>query len=331
MRRSLTMFSLLLAAAPCSLARAEDFKPVTQDMLVTPDPSDWLMLNRTYDEQRFSPLDQINASNVAGLQLAFARGLPAGTNETTPIVHDGVMYFVAPGASLQAIDATNGDLIWEYFRTYPKDMAEAIGAANLSRSKSVAIYQDMIYFEAPDGFVVAIDAKTGKLRWETKVQDYHDKSQHTGGLIVADGKVVSNRTCETRAGCFISALDAVTGKEDWRFYNTPADGEPGADTWGGVPTEKRVASLLGAAGLLRPGDETAVLGYLQPEALYAAEAPGLRRRRLPIGARRSLQQLHGFARCRDGRFEVVVPASARRRLGHRPYPRANARAHRRQA
>ena len=249
-RRSTTLAACFLISL--TGARADEFKPVTQDMLAKPDPGDWLMLNRTYDEQRFSPLKQINKSNVAKLQLAFSRGLPAGTNESTPIVHDGVMYLIAPGASIQAINATNGDLIWEYFRNYPKEMADVIGGPNLSRSKSLAIYQDMVYFTAPDGFVVAIDARTGKLRWETRVHDYKEKTQHTGGLIVADGKVISNRTCETRAGCFISALDATTGKEIWKFYNTPAKGEPNGETWGNVKDEMRIASSWGLPGSYDP-------------------------------------------------------------------------------
>jgi alcohol dehydrogenase (cytochrome c) len=253
--RASLLVCLLTGSAPALLPMpglAADYRPVTGQMLEKPDPGDWLMLNRTFDEQRFSPLDQINKSNVANLQLAFSRGLPPGTNESTPIVHDGIMYLIAPGASIQAIDATNGDLVWEYFRDYPKDMTDAIGAPAFSRAKSLAIYEDMIYFTAPDGFVVAIDANTGKLRWETKVQDYKDRTQHTGGLIIADGKVISNRTCETRAGCFISALDAKTGQEAWKFYNTPAEGEPNGETWGKVPTEKRIASSWGLPGSYDP-------------------------------------------------------------------------------
>ncbi len=251
-RISKTLAACILIGVTGSVANADDFKSVTQDMLVKPEASDWLMLNRTYDEQRFSPLKKINKSNVGKLQLAFSRGLPAGTLESTPIVHDGVMYLIAPGASIQAINATNGDIIWEYFRNYPKEMAEAIGGANLSRAKSLAIYQDMVYFTAPDGFVVAIDARSGKLRWETKVHDFKDKTQHTGGLIVADGKVISNRTCETRAGCFISALDANTGREVWKFFNTPAQGEPNGDTWGNVKDEMRIASSWGLPGSYDP-------------------------------------------------------------------------------
>jgi len=90
--------------------------------------------------------------------MAWARGLPAGTQESTPIVYRGVMYLYAPGAGIQAVDATNGDLLWEYRRSYPQGVS---GTA--ARSKSIALYQDMVYFAAPDGFLVALDAATGKL------------------------------------------------------------------------------------------------------------------------------------------------------------------------
>ncbi len=261
----LGLAAILMCAVSIGALQAAEFRPVTDGMLQKPDSGDWLMLNRTYDEQRFSPLDQINKTNVGQMQLAFVRGLPSGTNESTPIVHDGVMFVIAPGASIQAIDATNGDLVWEYFRNYPKEMADSIGGPLLSRSKSLAIYQDMIYFTAPDGFVVAIDAKTGKLRWETKVHDFRDRTQHTGGLIIADGKVISNRTCETRVGCFISALDASTGKESWKFYNTAAEGEPGGDTWGDVPTEKRSASSWGLPGSYDPARKALFWAIANPK------------------------------------------------------------------
>src|SRR5829696_7514285 len=94
------------------------FQPVTDQVLASPDPADWLMVSRTFDEQRFSPLKQINKTNVSQLRLAWARGLPAGVQESTPIVYRGVMYLFAPGATIQAVDAINGDLLWEYARKY---------------------------------------------------------------------------------------------------------------------------------------------------------------------------------------------------------------------
>ena len=144
---------------------------------------------------------------MAQLRMAWSRGLPAGVQESTPIVYRGVMYVMAPGASVQALDATNGDLIWEYRRNYAPGVP-----ATAARSKSLGIYEDMIYFGAPDGFLLALDAHTGKLRWETKV----DNGQITaGGLLVADGKVISNRTCEQgkREFCFIAAHDAEPARK----------------------------------------------------------------------------------------------------------------------
>src|SRR5262245_48570902 len=223
----------LCAFATHAAAQMSEFRPVTDAVLANPDPADWLMISRTYNQHRFSPLNQINKSNVGQLRMAWSRGLPAGTQESTPIVYRGVMYVMAPGASIQALNATNGDLIWEYERKYAQNVV-----TRSARSKSLGIYEDMIYFGAPDGYLIALDAQTGKLRWETKV----DEGQITaGGLLVADGKVISNRTCQQakREFCFIAAHDARTGKEVWKFYVTAAPGEPGGETWGKVAVEER--------------------------------------------------------------------------------------------
>src|SRR5690242_17555001 len=182
-------------------SKITDFKPVTDAILENPDPADWLMVSRTFNQHRFSPLNQINKSNVGQLRMAWTRGLPAGTQESTPIVYRGIMYLNAPGASIQAVDATNGDLIWEYVRDYGK--AKGDKDPLQSRSKSLGIYEDMVYFAAPDGYLIALDAVTGKLRWETKLSD---GGQTAGAIMVADGKVLTNRACEpgNREYCFIS-------------------------------------------------------------------------------------------------------------------------------
>src|SRR3989454_513195 len=226
--------AVLSVFAATTAAQVPDFRPVTDAILANPDPADWLMLNRTFDQQRYSPLNQIDTGNVGQLRMAWSRGLPNGTQESTPIVYRGVMYLNAPGASIQAVDATNGDLIWEYQREYPRAVSPAA-----ARSKSLGIYEDMIYFAAPDGFLLALDAKTGKLRWETKVDD---GGQTAGGLLVADGKVISNRTCEQskRENCFIAAHDARTGREVWKFYTTAAPGQPRGDDWDADHNHERI-------------------------------------------------------------------------------------------
>src|SRR5258708_23520743 len=114
-------------------AQVTDFRPVTDAVLANPDPADWLMLNRTFDQQRYSPLNQIDKSNVGRLRMAWARGLANGTQESTPIVYRGVMYLNAPGATIQAVDATNRDLLLEYQRDYPRTVTPAA-----ARAKSLA-------------------------------------------------------------------------------------------------------------------------------------------------------------------------------------------------
>ena len=248
-----------LGATPMrATAQSEGFVPVTQAMLAHPDPADWLHISRTYDQHRFSTLKQINKGNVAQLRMAWSRGLPVGTQESTPIVYRGVMYVIAPGATVEALDATNGDVLWEYRRDYPAGVQP-----RAARSKNLGIYEDMIYFGAPDGFLVALDAQTGKLRWETKV----DEGQITaGGLLVADGKVISNRTCDQgkRQYCFIAAHDARTGKEAWKFYVTAAPGEPGGDTWGKLPLDQRAAGPWGLPGSYDPVRKIVYWGVANP-------------------------------------------------------------------
>lgn len=250
------LFSVI--ATQAAAQAVTNFQPVTEAVLAAPDAADWLMVSRTFDEHRFSPLDQVNKANVGQLRMAWSRGLPAGTQESTPIVYRGVMYIFAPGASIQAINATNGDLIWEYQRDYPEGVNP-----QAARSKNLGIFEDMIYFAAPDGFLLAIDAKTGKLRWETKV----DHGGHTaGGLLVADGKVITSRTCPSgkREYCFIAAHDAKTGKEAWKFFVTAAPGEPGGDTWGNIPVEKRAAGPWGLPGSYDPKRKVVYWGTANP-------------------------------------------------------------------
>ena len=144
-RRFLLATSAALGAVAFSaisfsaLAQNTPFSPVTEADMLNPDPADWLMLNRTYDEQRFSPLAHLPRDNVGDLRMAWSRGLPRGAQETTPIVHDGVMYLVQPGAGLLAINAANGDQIWEYWRDIPRAAVEFVGEPESARTKSIAI------------------------------------------------------------------------------------------------------------------------------------------------------------------------------------------------
>ncbi|HWP83758.1 MAG TPA: PQQ-binding-like beta-propeller repeat protein, partial [Terriglobia bacterium] len=242
---------LLAAFALPGWTQGNDFAPVTEEMLRNPDPADWLMLSRTYDEQRHSPLDQINRQNVGQLRMVWARGMSAGVQESVPLVYRGVMYVVSPGAYVQALDAASGDLLWEYRRKYADDVtAERQQSA---RAKGLAIFEDMIYYTAPDGYLVAIDARTGKQRWEAEAHDRRSGAQHTSAPIVVEGKVITGRVCaDSREECFIAAHDARTGALAWKFYTTAAPGEPGGDSWGSVPVNERIAGTWGLPGSYDP-------------------------------------------------------------------------------
>jgi len=236
-----------------STSAIENFRPVTDAMLRDPDPEDWLMFSRTYDAKRYSPLDQINRENVGSLTLAWSRGLPAGVTETIPTVYDGVMYLTMPDASIVALDATTGDLIWRH-------RPEIEGRGN-GRSKTMSIYEDMIYFGASDGSIIAIDAVTGQQRWrsETSGRDI------TSGTLVVEGKVLSAGTCRTRTDCVITAHDARTGELAWTFYTTQApDQPPGYDTWAGMPLEDRRASAWGLPGSYDPDTGLIYWGIANP-------------------------------------------------------------------
>ena len=229
--------------------------PVTQQMLENPSPDDWLMFSRTYDAQRFSPLKQITKQNVGQLRMVWTRGIGAGQTETIPIVHNGVMYVVNPGAIVQALDATNGNVLWEYKRPVPANIAAQ------ARTKSLAIYEDIVAYTAPDSFVVGLDARTGELRWQTKV----DSRGNTSGPLIAEGKIISGGACAgNRTNCYISAHDALTGKEVWRFYTTPAPGEPGDESWAGAAVDKRLASTWGLPGAYDPIRKMLYWGVANP-------------------------------------------------------------------
>ena len=218
------------------------FVPVTDAMLRDPDPADWLMVHRTYDFQGFSPLDQINRGNVAQLQLAWMRAMDEGPQEIRPLVYDGVMYIAHPdGDHLQALDATTGDLIWDYERDLPADLRQYAQLGG--RTRHVAIHDRHIYHLTADAHLVALDARTGEQDWESRLADYRDGITHSSGAMVINGMVVSGRTCSPaslEARCFIAAHDAETGAERWRTYTAAGADDPGGETWGDLPTARRV-------------------------------------------------------------------------------------------
>jgi alcohol dehydrogenase (cytochrome c) len=235
-----TIVALLGLGVAAQRGPASGFVPVTDKMIQSPDPADWLMWRRTQNSWGYSPLNQINRTNVRQLALAWSRGLNAGLQEGTPLVYRGVMYFPNPLDVVQAIDAKTGDLKWEYRRKLPDDLTKYFPVPAINRN--LAIFGRYIIDTSADDFAYALEAETGKLAWETKILDYTMGAQQTSGPIIAHGHVVSGRGCEPEGGpeaCIITAHDPETGKELWRTHTIPRPGEPGNETWGNVPYEER--------------------------------------------------------------------------------------------
>ena len=144
-----------------SQAQDRGFRMVTDAMLQDPDPADWLNWRRTLDGWGYSPLDEITTDNVQDLQLVWSWGLAEGSQQTTPLVHDGVMYIANPGSIVQAIDAATGELLWEYRRGEQAEHQNVGGPGPGRMHRNIAIYQDKIYLNTSDAHVVAIDARSG--------------------------------------------------------------------------------------------------------------------------------------------------------------------------
>ena len=263
MIRKMFIILAILAVTIASVALAQ-IKPVvlvTQDMLQNPSPEDWLLYSRTYDAQRFSPLNKITKQNVGQLKQVWSKDMVTGTQESIPLVHDGVMYVMNPGAPgstaggvVWALDATNGKLLWEYRRP-----------GRITNTKAFAMYLDLIFYPASDGTIVALDMRTGQVRWETKA--VNNGGNLSSGFIMAGDKIISGRTCGTpqQQGCYIAAHDAKTGVELWKFYTAAGDEDPEASkSWGGAPVAARSASTWGLTGSYDPVKKIIYWGVANP-------------------------------------------------------------------
>jgi alcohol dehydrogenase (cytochrome c) len=243
MLRALTALVLVwgTTALP-ALAAKREIVPVTDAMLAAPDPDDWLMWRRTADSLGYSPLDSIDRRNVARLAFAWSVELDAApSQEGIPLVYDGVLYFPGPSDVTAAYDAATGEKLWEHRRALPDDLGSYTPFPQTNRN--LAIYDRLIIDNGSDGYVYALDAATGELVWETKIFDYKTARVKQGSApLVAAGVLIAGRNCQPQGGpesCVITGHDARTGRELWRRRTIPRPGEPGGDSWGDVPDERR--------------------------------------------------------------------------------------------
>ena len=251
--RSATLISIPFFLSSIWLAaQINDFRPVTEAMLRNPSAGDWLNWRRTDNAWGYSPLNQINRQNVNQLQLAWSWAMDdTGANEAVPLVYDGVMYLPNPRGVIQSLDAATGDLIWEYRPQAAQSPASAPIADGRGIQRNIALFEDKLFGTTNDAHIIALNARTGKLVWDTKVADAQLGYEYTSGPIVVRGKVIAGITGCTRYKedvCFITGHDAATGKELWRTSTIARPGEPGGDTWGDLPLRFRAGGDAWIAG-----------------------------------------------------------------------------------
>ncbi len=239
------------------------FRPVTDSMLEKPDAGEWINWRRTYDGTGYSPLNQINKNNVGQLKLAWSWGMPEGQHQPTPLVHDGIMFLPTPGGGAQAVDAANGDFLWEFRAPSP---AEGNGAVRTTPSRNLAIYGDRIYVATGDARLIALNARTGGVVWDTQVMNPKLGYTYTVGPLAVRGVLITSMTgCQLfkNDSCYIFGHDAQTGKELWRTSTIARPGEPGGDTWEDLPLMYRAGGDAWTTGSFDPATGLVYWGTAQ--------------------------------------------------------------------
>tara|TARA_R110002072_G_scaffold4663_7_gene32612 strand:- start:64378 stop:66555 length:2178 start_codon:yes stop_codon:yes gene_type:complete len=235
-------------AASEPVASAPSYPPyeasVDSDRLVAADNNagQWMSTGRNYWEQRFSPLDQINESNVSSLGLVWSSDLDTSRGqEATPIMVDGALYVTTAWSMVKAYDAKTGRVLWEFDPEV--DRARGVDACCDVVNRGVAVWDGKVFFGALDGRLIALDAKTGEQVWSVVTTDQSQPYTITGAPRIVDGKVIiGNGGGEYGVRGYITAYDADSGDQLWRYFTVPgnpADGfeqpelEWAAETWNG--------------------------------------------------------------------------------------------------
>lgn len=214
--------------APPPPVTIPDFESVTAETLTNPAPGDWPGYRRTYDGWGFSPLDEINADNVAQLEPVWtlSTGYSEG-HEAPPMVVNGVMFVATAGNQVLALEPGTGEILWRYKRDLPADM---LGSHPTNRG--VGFWEDKVFFVSRDSVLVALDAKSGAELWTATMEDYRRGYYSNLAPLVVDGKVIVGSSGGERGiRGYIAAYDAESGDEVWRTFTVPAPGEPGSETW----------------------------------------------------------------------------------------------------
>jgi alcohol dehydrogenase (cytochrome c) len=252
---------LILGCVACAIGSAQ--VPYERILKSASEPGNWMTYSGNYEAHRFSPLAQLTPANAAGMKTIWTyQAHDAGRFETTPLVFDGVMYITEPPTVVTALDLRTGRPLWRWERALPRDL-QTIGFGRVNRG--VAALGDMIYVGTLDAHLVALDAKSGAVRWDSEVADYKSGHCVTVAPLAIDGKIITG-IAGGEAGIrgFIDAYDAKTGKRLWRFWTIPGPGEPGFDSWKAADSWKTGGGSTWATGSYDPVEKTVYWGVGNP-------------------------------------------------------------------
>ena len=248
------------------------------------EPHNWLMMNGDYASTRYSKLSQINRETVKNLRLVWAMALggmqDTGQNgpesEVNPLIDNGFMYTTDGWGTLYKIDARSpdkGEFVWV---SDPRVKHQG----NISRTRGIALWEDLVVANLPDGRVMAVNRNTGEMVWEKMVagtNEFGSRERFNAAPITADGKViVANGAGDAKTRGWIAALDARSGTELWRWYAVPKPGDPGSETW----KDPNNAWKTGGGGLWQtgsydPATKLTIWGTGNPVPIYDPQArPG---------------------------------------------------------
>ncbi|MBI3403260.1 MAG: PQQ-binding-like beta-propeller repeat protein [Acidobacteria bacterium] len=251
--------AVLIVALGAATLAAQYTMTVNKDRLINApsEPQNWLMMNGDYASTRYSKLSQINRDNVKSLRMVWALALGGlqdvgqngPENEVNPLIDNGRMYTTDGWGTLYKIDVRDpnrGQIVW---------VADpgVKHAGNIPRTRGIALWEDLVIANLPDGRVIAVNRDTGEIVWDQKVataNEFGSREKFFAAPITAEGKViVANGAGDGKTRGWIAALDARTGKELWRWYAVPKPGEPGSETW----KDTNNAWKTGGGGLWQTG------------------------------------------------------------------------------
>jgi alcohol dehydrogenase (cytochrome c) len=260
-RKSLGFAGLMVICALIGGATidAQYSMTVNRDRLINAqnEPQNWLMMNGDYGSTRYSKLSQVNRENVRNLRMVWALalggmqdvGLNGPESEVNPLIDNGFMYTSDGWGTIYKIDARNpgqGQFVWVVDPGVKHQ-------GNAPRTRGIALWEDLVVANLPDGRVIAVNRDTGKIVWDKMIaasNEFGNRERFNAAPITADGKVIiANGAGDAKTRGWIAALDARTGKELWRWYVVPKPGEPGSETW----KDKNNAWKTGGGGLWQTG------------------------------------------------------------------------------